>query len=109
MGGQSLIGFEDSQLIQQWMQTIAFLGLAVFCLLRLRAGAYAILGGIGGLVGGVSSALFAVALIENRQGDPSEVLLWLIDHRTVFDLVSWGVPVGVLLVVASTLVDRTAI
>ena len=30
----SLIGFEDSSLIQQWMITISFLGLALFCLLR---------------------------------------------------------------------------
>ena len=43
MDNQSLIGFEDAALVQQWMLTIAFLGLAVFCLLRLKS-AYAVLG-----------------------------------------------------------------
>ncbi len=105
----SLIGFEDSSLIQQWMLTISFLGLALFCLLRLRSGAYAALGAVGGLAGGVSSGVYAVALVENRDGSASDVLTWLVNHPTWFDLVSWGVPLGVLLVVASTLVDRASV
>lgn len=107
MDNQSLIGFEDAALVQQWMLTIAFLGLAVFCLMRLRS-AYAVLGFVGGLLGGIASGFYAVALIENRDGSGSDVLQWLVDHPTWFDVVSWGVPLGVVLLVGSTLVDRAA-
>lgn len=105
---QTMFYVEDSVLVQQCMVTVALLGVAVLCLMRLRTGVYATFGAIGGLASGLAWGVGAVAWLEVRANETQRVWDTLYDSSLALDVIAWAQTGGIVVVAFAVVADRAS-
>ena len=87
------------------LEAAVFLGVSVYCLLRLRDGVWSVLGMLGGLVGGLPALMFAYAWARVEWSDdfgPFDT----ITSNGFLNQTDWARPLGLALVALALVLSR---